>query len=373
MTNSAIVLDRITEMNSNGFILGPSGSGKSVFAKMEISDVLFRYPEDEIIIIDPENEYSLMAQEYGGEVLKLAPNSPTRFNIFDIDINYTEEGKDAVSIKSEFIMTVVETAKGFPITASEKSIIDRCVRDAYREYTLYGGRDQSKLPTLTTLYNLLKSMPEPEAQQLALVLELYVIGSFRSFAGNTNIEVKSKFLVLDIFDMGEQLRAVGLQIILEYLWQRVIDNKKRGVRTWVWVDEFSIMFNDTDGREMLQSGKFFTKVYSRIRKHGGVATGITQNIIEVLDSPQAKSILNNSEFVVLLQQKPENLKEIVRLFSLSPTQEAFLKTGEKGTGVIVCGTKIIPFDKTISTEGKLYEIISTNFTEYQKKLKGALA
>lgn len=172
--------------------------------------------------------------------------------------------------------------------------------------------------------------------------------------------------MLDISEMGDQLRSVGLQIILEYVWQRVISNKKRGVRSWVWIDEFAIMFNDSDGTGEMQSGKFFAKVYSRIRKHGGVVTGITQNIGDVLKSPQAVSMMGNAEFVVLLQQKPENLKELVRIFELSASQAAFLKTGDKGTGLIICGKKIIPFDRRIKQSGRIYSMISTNFKEYQK-------
>ena len=362
VTNSSIVLDRTDEMNSNGFVLGPSGSGKSFFVKMELADVLFKYPNDEIIVIDPDKEYGVLVQEenFDGEILKLSANSPTKFNIFDIDLTYTEEGRDAVSIKSEFIMTVVETAKGSPLTSEEKSILDRCIRSVYLAYQKSNGLDKEALPTLTTLYELLKKQPEPEAVQLALVLELYVTGSLRSFAEHTNININKRFLVIDIFDMGEQLRAVGLQIILEFVWQRVIENKRKGIRTWLWVDEFSVMFNAA------QSGKFFAKVYSRIRKHGGVATGITQNIIDVLASPEARSMLNNAEFKVLLPQKTDNLRELSELFELSPSQEAFLKTNEKGTGLIVCGKKIIPFNKKIERSGRLYQTISTDFAEYQK-------
>ncbi len=369
VTNSAIILDRTEEMNSNGFVLGPSGSGKSVFVKLELTDVLFKYPDDEIIVIDPDNEYGALIQEenFDGETLKLSPNSPTKYNIFDIDLSYTEDGRDAVAIKSEFIMTVIETMKGNPLTSEEKSVLDRCIHTAYRDFQITGGTDKDKLPTLTTLYNLLRSQNETEATQLALILELYVTGSLRNFADKTNININKKFLVIDIFDMGEQLRPVGLQIVLEFVWQRVIENKKRGIRTWLWCDEFSIMFNDGNNSATSQSGKFFVKVYSRIRKHGGVATGITQNIIDVLASPEARSMLANAEFKVLLPQKRDNLEEISKLFELSPSQEAFLKTGEKGTGLIICGKKIIPFDKRISTKGRIYETISTNFKEYQQK------
>lgn len=370
LTNAAIILDRTDEMNSNGFIYGTSGSGKSTFTKLELEEVLMKYPDDEIIVIDPENEYEVLVQKenFDGEILKVAPNSSTKFNIFDIDLTYSEDGKDAVALKSEFIMTIVETAKGMKLTSDERSLIDRCVRDVYQEYILSGGKDDSKLPTLTSLYNELCQQKEAIAEHLALVLELYVKGSFNSFADRTNVNTEKNFIVLDISQMGEQLRSVGLQIILEYLWQRVKNNKRNGIRTWVWIDEFSVMFGDNESSGEMHSGQFFTKVYSRIRKYGGVATAITQNITGMLASKQAVEMMGNAEFTVLLQQKKENLEQIVKIFELSENQAAFLKNGERGTGLIICGKKVIPFDKNIPHSGKIYNMISTDFKEYQKKL-----
>ena len=368
VTNAAIILDRTEELNANGYILGTSGSGKSVTGKFEILEVRNKYPNDELIVIDPEGEYATLAQpdNFDGEIMKLSPNSTTHYNIFDIDLSFSEDGRDAISIKSEFIMTVVETMKGTALTSEEKSILDRCIHKAYFEYQRCNGLDDTKLPTLTTLYELLKQQPEMEASQLSLIMELYVTGSLKNFADKTNIDVKKKYLVIDISDMGDQLRNVGLQIVLEFVWQRVIANKKNGIRTWLWCDEFSVMFS---GEKSTESGKFFVKVYKRIRKHGGVATGLTQNIEEVVNSPDARAMLENAEFKILLQQKPSNLKLISELFELSPSQEAYLKTGEKGTGLIICGKKVIPFDNRIKQEGIVYKTISTNFKEYQEQLK----
>ena len=368
ITNSTIILDRTDEMNSNGFILGTSGSGKSMFSKSEIEDVLFTYPEDEIIVIDPEREYLELIKEnnFDGEVFKLSADSSTTMNIFDIDMEYSEDGMNAIALKSSFLITVVETAKGQALLAEERSVVDRCVRLAYEKYakTL---KDED-LPTLTDFYNIVNSQEEKEAKSIALALEIYAKGSFQCFAGKTNLKMNKRFLVFDLFEMGEQLRAVGLQIILEYLWQRVIENKKKGIRTWVWIDEFSIMFTDGAGRATTKSGEFFAQVYKRIRKHGGVVTGATQNIKEVLASKQATLMLGNAEFVVLLQQKNSELNQIVDLFELSPSQEVYLKTGEKGTGLIICGKKVIPFSKKIP-KCRLYDIMSTDFKEKQEKMK----
>ena len=362
LTKSIITLDRTEEMNSNGFTLGTSGSGKSMFTKAEIIDVLMKYPDDEIIVIDPENEYLPLVREYDGEILKLSPDSPTHFNVFDIDLSYAEEGANAVAVKSQFIMTIVETAKGLALTSNEKSIIDRCVKQLYRQFMASGG-EKEMLPTLVDFYNLLLKQNEQEAKDIATCIELYAKGSFNVFAHSTNVNINKRFLVIDIFEMGEQLRAVGLQVILEYLWQRVIENKEKGKHTWIWIDEFSYFFTDGESKETTRSGDFFAKVYKRIRKHGGTVTGITQNITEVLESKQAQRMLGNAEFVVLLQQKKEDLVAVTKLFDLSSTQVSYLKTGELGSGLIICGQKIIPFHKPIQQDSLMYKISTTKMSD----------
>lgn len=368
-SSSLIVLDRTAEMNSNGFVLATSGAGKSMFAKSEIFDVMYKYPNDEIIVIDPESEYKRVCEAFGGEILKIAPNSPTHFNLFDTDLSYSDEGMSAIAMKSQFIMTVVETAKGTSLSYGEKSIIDRCVRQLYQQFVAAGG-NKDYLPTFTDFYNLLLVQPEQEAKDVAICLELYVKGSFNVFAHKTDVNINKNFLVIDIFDMGEQLRAVGLQVILEYLWQRVIENKKKGKRTWIWIDEFSYFFTDGEGKETTRSGDFFAKVYKRIRKHGGTVTGITQNITEVLESKQAQRMLGNAEFVVLLQQKKEDWTAINNIFNLSESQAKYLQTGEKGSGLIICGQKIIPFRKPIPKDSLMYKICETSSIVKEVKTDG---
>jgi len=225
-------------------------------------------------------------------------------------------------------------------------------------------KNESELPNyylkrITDYQN--EIMKLPEADQIALDIELYVNGSFNTFSGRTNIHTDNRLLSIDISDMGEQLRPVGLQVILEYIWQRVRDNRNKGIQTWVWVDEFSVMFNDGNGKETVRSADFFQKVFKRIRKYGGIPTGITQNITEVLDSGQAKVMLSNSEFVVLLQQKKTDLDKLIELFNLSPSQSSYLQTGEKGTGLIVSGRKIIPFDRRIPKDSAIYKLCQTDF------------
>ena len=374
ITNTPIIIDRTEGMNANGFTLGTSGSGKSISTKAEFFAATMKYTNDEFIIIDPENEYRPLATaKYGGslpfdaEIIRLSPNTDTYINIFDTELTYSEDGASAVQMKVDFIMTFCEVVKGSALTAKERSVIDRCTKMVYMDYITSNG-DRSKLPNLKQFYQALKEQEEKEAADIALSLETYVTGSFNIFAHDTNIQYNKRVIIFDIFEMGNQLQTVGLMVLLEMLWQRVIQNKKRGVRTWVWTDEFSIMFND-DSSGIFRTGDFFEKVYKRIRKHGGIATGATQNISEVIKSKQAMTMLQNSEFLVLLAQKEDDLEIIQKMLRLSENQAKYLDIDESGKGLIKCGKRIIPFSNLLPTDSLMYKICTTKFKDIQQQIK----
>ena len=365
-TNNITVINRCDELNANAFVLGTSGSGKSMFVKEEAISTLIKYTNDELIIIDPENEYLPLLNELDGERIVLSPSSSTNINVFDTDISFNEEGSDFRALKSEFIMNFCEMAKGRKLESKETSVIDRCVKLCYKDFQEHNG-DKDYLPTLEVFFELLKEQPEPQAKDIMLDIEVYVTGSFSNFAKKTNINYNKRFLIFDIFQMGEQLKKVGLQVLLEIIWQRVILNKQKGVRTWLWCDEFSVMFGDK--AELQKSGDFFQKVFSRIRKYGGVATAATQNITSILQNKQATTMLNNAECVVLLQQKPTDLKKIIDLFSLSVDQAKYISKGKDGVGqgLYICGRSIIPFDNRIPTDSFIYKLCSTKFDDQQRQ------
>ena len=374
ITNTPIIIDRTEEMNANGFTLGTSGSGKSVFTKAEFFAAAMKYTDDEFSMIDPENEYRPLGSSANGktppfdaEIIKLSPHTDTDINIFDTDMTYSEDGASAVQMKVDFVMTFCEVVKGSALTAKERSVIDRCTKMVYMDYVTSNG-DKNKLPNLTDFYAALKKQTEKEAADIALSLETYVTGSFNIFAHDTNIQYNKHFIIFDIFEMGNQLQTVGLMVLLEILWQRVIQNKLRGVRTWVWTDEFSIMFND-DSTGIFRTGDFFEKVYKRIRKHGGVATGATQNISEVIKSKQAMTMLQNSEFLVLLAQKEDDLEILQKMFRLSDNQAKYLDIDESGKGLIKCGKRIIPFSNLLPTDSLMYKICTTKFKDIQAQIK----
>lgn len=366
-TKNPNVINRGDELNSNMFVLGTSGGGKSMFNKLEIISAILKFTNDEMLVIDPDNEYLPLLKVLDGERVILSPSSNTNINIFDTDITFNEDGTDYRALKSQFIMNFCEMAKGRKLDSKEIGVIDRCVKLCYKEFQEHNG-NKAYLPTLKTFYDILGEQPDQQAKDIMADIEIYVKGSFDNFAKPTNVQYNKRFMIYDINQMGEQLQKVGLQVLLETIWQRVVMNFNRGVRTWLWCDEFSVMFGEDE--ELQQSGKFFEKVYSRIRKYGGMASASTQNMTRVLQNKQATTMLGNAECVVLLQQKPTDLKKIVELFNLSADQAKYISKGKdgKGTGLFICGSSIIPFDNKISEDSYIYQLCSTKFDDKQRQM-----
>lgn len=351
-TNKLVIIDRGQELNANGFILGSSGSGKSMFVKFaELIAAMFKYPNDEFIIIDPENEYKVINELFGGTLVTIAPDSPTHVNLFDTDLSFTENGISAVSMKKEFIMMFIEQVKGESLTATERSMVNRCITIAYKDFVESNGT--APLPTLQDFYRILKEQNSDASDKLCDELELYVSGSFDMFAQKTNVEFNNRFLLFDINHMGDQLQSVGMQILLELLWQRVRKNRERGIRTWVWADEFSVVLNNK------KSSEFFATVFSRIRKYDGVATGLTQNVSKVLSNEAAMTMLKNSEFVCFLRQKEDDLKYILDNYNLSQSQIKSITSDQPGHGIIIAGNKVIEFENLLDKNTEIYKICST--------------
>jgi len=347
ITNTLIILDRNSEKNSNGFILGKPGSGKSMKAKREIIDVMM-LTDDHIIILDPEREFTALAQALGGEVIYLSPSTDTHINPFDIMKEYAD-GKDPIPAKSDFILTIIEILKGSKLTPQERAIIDRCTRLSYKEFIEHNW-DDNYLPTFETFYDILKKQEEAEAKDLALWLQLYVVGSYDAFAKKTNVNLKNRLVVFDLLEIGSQLKEFGMQIVLDFIWMQLIRNKKAGFRTKIDVDECYIYFKDES------TAKAFKFLYKRDRKFGGSVTGISQNITELLESAEARLMLSNSEFMILLDQSATDRAQLIELLQLSETQAGYLKNVEKGSGLIVSGKRIIPFNDEYPKDNKIYEI-----------------
>lgn len=366
ITNSPIILDRRNDKNSNGFILGKPGSGKSMKMKREIIDVLMK-TDDDVIIIDPEREFTELAKAMDGEVIYLEPSSDTYINPFDINEDYAD-GDDPFKEKSDFILTNLEILKGDLLTPKERTIADRCVILAYKDFRGNGIWDYSKLPTYRTFYEILKQQPEKEARDLALYIESYVLGSFNIFAKETNVNLKNRLTVFDQQKIGTALKKFGMQVTIDFIWQRLIENRKRGKNTWLYVDEFYLYFDDTEEKKT-GTATAFLNYNKRCRKYGGSLTGATQNVTQVMQSPEARLMLNNSQFLILLDQTMSDREEISKLLNLSTTQEGYIKNVEKGSGLIVSGKRIIPFNDEYPKDNRIYEIITTDPKDVQKKIR----
>lgn len=364
LTNSMVVVDRKKLKNGNGFVLGASGSGKSFKEKREIIDV-WEQTEDDIIIIDPEREFSTLARKYEGEIIKVSASTTTYLNPFDINIDYADED-DPMQLKSDFIMSLIETIKG-TLTPNEKTIIDRCVRLCYQDFINNNWNDEF-IPTLTTFYDTIKKQKEIEAEDIAIAIELYVKGSLNTFANKTNVNLKNRLTVFDTKDLGKQLKKVGLLVVLDYVWNLLCINRSKGKNTWIITDEFYLYFDDRDGKNSYSADYYYT-IYKRSRKYGGLVTGITQNVEDLLQSPKARTMLANSEFLILLDQAYTDRIMLKKILNLSDEQENFVTNAEKGCGLLICGKSVIPIEDTYPQDNIIYKTITTKLEDLREYME----
>lgn len=355
--------------NPNGLILGLPGSGKSMTAKIEIVGVLLTKDDNnEVYVLDPEAEYSPMAKAFkslGGEVIHIEPGSGIYINPFDMDLNYgqSDEGNsDPVTLKSDYIGMLCETAMSGKsgLTNIDRSIIDRCVRNLYKPYLAHMQTldksitmDINASPTMDDFYEMLMSQPEPEARNIALALEIYCRGSFDSFAHKTNVDVNKRFVVYDIKDIGNGMKELGLQVCLNHVWNKTISNKSKGIRTWIYIDEFHILTQSET------SSNFLMQIWKRARKWNGVPTAITQNVEDLLKTEASRAIITNCEFVIMLSQSYIDRINLKEFFKISDAQLEYITNSPAGQGLIYNGTSIVPFVNNFPSNTKIYEMITT--------------
>ena len=350
VSKNMIVADRRKLLNGNSFRLGVSGSGKSFSAKEEIVSIALATGDD-ILILDPESEFGTLTESLGGEVIRISASSDTHLNAMDMDGAYGDERNPLIE-KSEFILSLFEQLIGAGgVSAKEKSILDRCTYDVYREYQT--NRFQGEPPTLRELYHALLSQPEPEARGLALSSELFITGSLNTFAQHTNVNTKARILCYDIRELGEQLMPIGMLVTLDAIFNRVIQNWKLGKTTWIFCDEFYLLFRYP------YSADFFYKLWKRIRKYNGLVTGLTQNVEELLRSDTARLMLANSEFLILLNQSATDREELARLLHISETQLSYITNVAAGCGLIRCAGNIVPFENSFPRHTHLYRLMTT--------------
>lgn len=354
ITNNLILCNKEKLMNPNAFQLGVPGSGKSFLTKEQIIFIALS-TDDDIIICDPEGEYSLLVKELGGEVIQIAAGSPNHINAMDMNEGYGDSG-NSVGDKSQFVMSLFEQLDRDGVKPSERSIIDRCVTLVYQDYY-----QTKQVPTLITLREKLLEQPEIEARSLALKLELFTDGSLDAFAHETNVNTSSRIVSYDIFKLGKQLKTMGLLVITDAMINRVNDNWRKGKRTHIIIDEFHVVFENEE------SASFFNSAWRQFRKRDGYPIGITQNVEYLLDSVQASTMLSNSEFVVMLNQAYQDREKLATLLNISDEQLTYITNAEPGCGLIRYGGSLVPFVNRFPKNTELYKLMTTKPSDREMK------
>lgn len=363
-SHNMILYDRTTGTNPNGCILGMPGAGKSFSAKREMINVLLN-TDDEVYVIDPEGiDYAPLAHALHGSEIKLAAGSKIYLNPFDLNLENANDDGDPIKVKTDFITTICEIAIGgkYGLSPFEVSIIDHCVMEVYKPYMEHLRKtgktiDQEAAPTMQDFYNELMNYPVPEAQNIAISLERYVKGALDIFAHKTNVEIDNRFTVYNIRDIGTGLKEMGLHICLDNIFNKMISNRKKGKRTWFYIDEFYLMMRSQT------SSEYIAEIWKRARKWDGVPTAITQNVEDMLKSEEARTIINNCSFIIILGQTAINKQQLSDMLNISKEEQKYISTAKPGMGLLRIGDDIIPMDDSFPKDTQLYKIMSTRPNE----------
>ena len=351
LSNNMILCDRKKLKNPNGLILGTPGSGKSFSAKREITNA-FLITADDIIICDPEAEYYPLVGRLKGQVIKVSQNSTQYINPMDINLNYSE-GDTPIALKSDFILSFCELIMGGKngLEAVEKTLIDRAVISVYRSYL--ADPKPENMPILGDLYNEIKKQPEKEAQRIAAALELYVNGSLNVFNHRTNVDIHNRLVCFDIKELGTQLKKLGMLIVQDQVWNRVTINRSEGKATRYYIDEFHLLLKEE------QTAAYSVEIWKRFRKWGGIPTGITQNVKDLLASREVANIFENSDFVYMLNQAQGDREILAKQLNISQQQMTYVTHSEAGEGLIFYGNVILPFVDRFPKDTELYRVMTT--------------
>lgn len=361
ISNNMIVADRKQLKNPNGLILGTPGSGKSFTAKREFVNVFFS-TQDDIIICDPEGEYYPLVQALDGQVIRIAPNSRDYVNPMDINLDYSDDD-NPLAFKSDFVMSLCELIMGSRngISAAEKTVIDRCMPYVYQKY-MDDPRPEN-MPVLGDLYACLRQQTEEEAQRIATALEIYVNGSLNVFNHQTNVQLGNRVICIDIKDLGKQLKKLGMLIVQDQVWNRVTVNRYSHKATRYYIDEFHLLLKEE------QTAAYSVEIWKRFRKWGGVPTGITQNVKDLLSSREIENIFENSDFICMLNQAGGDRAILAKQLNISPRQLSHVTNAGEGEGLLFYGNVIIPFKDRFDKTTRLYSLMTTKPAEVEARVR----
>ena len=351
LSNNLIMVDRKLLKNPNGLILGTPGSGKSFSAKREIANC-FLLTSDDVIICDPEAEYAPLVERLHGQVIKISPTSTNYINPMDLNLDYSDD-ESPLSLKSDFILSLCELIVGGKegLQPVQKTIIDRCVRLVYNEYL--NDPKPENMPILEDLYNLLREQEEKEAQYIATALEIYVTGSLNVFNHQSNVDIDNRIVCYDIKELGKQLKKIGMLVVQDQVWNRVTINRAAHKSTRYYIDEMHLLLKEE------QTAAYTVEIWKRFRKWGGIPTGITQNVKDLLSSREVENIFENSDFVYMLNQAQGDREILAKQLNISQQQMTYVTHSDAGEGLIFYGNVILPFIDRFPQDTELYRVMTT--------------
>lgn len=351
VSKSVVFADRKRLINGNGCVLATSGAGKSFFVKLNIEQTYLRYPNDDIIIIDPQGEYHPMMSALEGQTIEISPLTDTHINPFDFNVGFSDDSSDPIKTKVEYILAFIESiVGGNGLTGEQKTIIDRCTKNILEDYVSGKGKE----PDFPLFYEELKKFPEKEAGNLALILERYVYGSMDIFAKHTNVDMHNRLICFDISNLTTSFQTTGYLVVLEHIMNRLSQNQQQGKNTWLWIDEFHILLANQF------SADYIAKIFKIGRKYGALPSVVTQNIADVLKSEQGQKILSNSEFAVILKQKLLDLTPICKIFDISSEEAKYVIDSPQGQGLLVYGDDKVAFKNTVPEDYYIYALNQTS-------------
>ena len=351
LSNNMIMVDRKMLKNPNGLILGTPGSGKSFSAKREMTNA-FLVTNDDIYVCDPEAEYNPLIHALKGQVVKLSPTSKDYLNPLDININYSDE-ENPLALKSDFVLSFCELIIGGRdgLEPIEKTVIDRSVTRIYQKY--FENPTPQNMPILEDLYEEIKKQPEQEAGRIASALELYVKGSLNVFNHHTNVDISNRIVCFDIKELGKQLKKLGMLVVQDQIWNRVTINRNEHKSTRYYCDEFHLLLKDE------QTAAYSVEIWKRFRKWGGIPTGITQNVKDLLSSAEIENIFENSDYIYMLNQAQGDREILAKKLGILPQQLSYVTQSGAGEGLLFYGNTIIPFIDRFPKDTKLYSLMTT--------------
>ena len=370
LSHNLILFDRVTGLiNPSGFYLAASGGGKSFKVKTEITNIILGDENADVLVIDPEREYWKLAEAFGGEVVRFSNCSKNHINLFDFDFRLLDDPEvDIIADKCQLVTSFISCMDAkHPLNAQEKSFVDRCVQKAYAKSGVLKTLDPADMPTLGTFLECMKEETENVSQEmkdkLIITIDMYVNGSAKYFNNLTNVDTKNRFIAYDIRDLNGNLKTQSMLLILDYIWNRLAENKEKGRKTYIFIDEAHLLFADEYSLDYLQM------LWKRARKYGGILSGITQNVDDLLKDYKSRNMLANSEFIVLLKQNPTDAAKLQDVLNINDSEIQFVNDVPAGHGLLILGGKTkIPFYDEFPKDTTLYSLMSTNFSETMKMM-----